>query len=311
MNGLMFLDALAQKLACPLPSLKEVEHLLSYGELPGTDDDENSEMTPEEMTRFTELVREYIPERADKIRREPYFNEKIGWFFHYFQQKYFPLDDYYVQTAFENGEDMLDCLTYFIPVQYQAFEEDYYHESGEMREGFRLMLALLVCPIDSEGAKGAVLDGAKELVGEELPALIPPLGWTIREIEKLVTGTPYAGLDDFARWVNHETGCQMLDTTQEEATFDNPSWTRGEVERLTAEWRRARVIQKRFEKLADWLEEKPSKHFRLLLGHLLGKPLPMPLAEVFDKEETDAAKIKTDPRLRPATRADLAAIGRF
>lgn len=292
------------------------------------------------MADFLALVREYLPQHETEIITEQYTNERIGLYIRYFSEEYFTLDDCYLQTAYEEGEPLLPELLSYVTPQVCGFSEDDYHYFIEQQRAGRVMLLSLVTnpftppegfschgmiPRDDDGARVPILAEMVKLVGEELAALIPEKGLAPKAIHRHVDGTEWTGLGHFADWLHKETGCFQMDTSWDEMMYDPPQWNRELVDSLAADHRRAGVIQKAIDALAERLEKNPRAEFTALLRHLKrpvpAKP-PKTLMEIFtaesDKEDTHADshrdQIKNHEetgRLRPATRGDLAASARF
>lgn len=248
---------------------------------------------------FIALVRTYIPEHEALINRMT-INDKIGYFFRFFSEKYFPLDDEGVQSAWENGKNLLATLVGYIPASPEGFMEEQYHEFLDtFNQGQIMLLSLVTSPFEEEheewchsgmtmrtvgSSRIPIIEQVKQWAGKELADLIPAAGWTPPQLHALVDGTKYGALGDFADRLHNQTGTWWQDVTREE--FDSWDWSRENVDLLLKDWKKAREIEERIEKLATWLEKNPRRNFAELLRFLLGaEKVPKTLMEIFEPEE--------------------------
>jgi hypothetical protein len=188
-----------------------------------------------------------------------------------------------------------------------GFAWSWYHEVTSLVEGLQMMLVLQECPATyqpchagmvsgAEGPRLAIIRNAADLLGEELVARIPADGFSPKRIKKLVTGTKYQALSDFAAWVDHKTGFLILDGDPED--FDRLDWDRATVDRIKREEPAAQEMKQRWEEFSMWLEENKRKNFSELLGFLLGEKIEIIAGPV---KEQDA---KAKNRKRAAQHAD-------
>ncbi len=265
------LSILARKLIGGPPSLAYFVELLEMGET---------------ATMFRDMVREYLPEHEANIYAQD-LNCRATEFCRIFSQYYFPLDE-----AAYSEDFTIDDLVSRIPWQPMGFSYESWHEFTEFRDGFILALSLLECQWDDEeeeeesGARVVILERVGELVGEGLPRLIPPGGWSSEEMHELVDGTEFAGLGLFADWVFNETGCIHLDEQGASLEMgESIDWSPGEVEALTSDWHQSCEIMDRLHQLALLLENDMERTFRRLMALLLNnqdliiakEQLPLPL----------------------------------
>lgn len=279
--GLSPLDTILRRLQ-PVPSLGA---LLSYFE------------EPELMAYFLDMIDEYLPEWRAEIMSNEYIGDRIGIFIREFSSRHFDIHGEWVQSIFsgdygdgdEEGEtSLLEGLVHYIPLEVEGFTEDDYHGFQYKTAGFQLMLSLVRCPYEvpedfschgmipknSGGLRVPLLEEMKKLVGEDLARRIPEAGWEREHIHALVDGTKYAGLGDFADWVEHETGCTILDLSEDDYNMDPWDWDRETVDRLSRERRIAGEKQARSDELGKWLEQNPRENFGKMLKYMLGKKLP-------------------------------------
>jgi hypothetical protein len=220
----------------------------------------------EEYKDFVSLVREFLPERERSIlyRQTPQF--QVAAFAQYFEDRYFPLDD-----PFKVGdvESYLD-LTQGIPVILQGLSyDDYELIASDWREGYQLMTYLVESPYEED--RVALAEALSQYLPRELVEQIPPHanGLSPEELHRLLDGTKFQPLADWASMVWHDTGNFFLDTDYEEMwNQGRPPWNKETVQRLTQEWQQAERIGEEIYSLATWLEEDPPAHFAELLSFI-------------------------------------------
>ena len=269
------LSLLAYKLIIGPPSLSRLIDIL---------EDSDS------IAYFLELVREYLPEREGEIMAEADDSTRIERFRRYFGNRYFPLsdmDNYYAE------EFTISDFTHHIPVDLMGFTEDDYESFNDFRKGYILLLSLVESPYDTN-ERVPILESVKEMVGKSLVELIPPEGWSLEDIHRMLEGTEYEGCVAFADWVQSSTGCWQLDANY--SGYEPEEWDRGIVDGLTEQWPRVLDLQEKMSRMHEWLEEDIYHNFAKLLTVILGREfmeyvpreqLPFPLddnAQVIRKE---------------------------
>ncbi len=269
------LSILAKKLIGRPPSMAYFIELLEAGEV---------------FTGFSDLVREYLPEYEANIMAED-LDRRASKFSQLFSEKYFPLSDEIDSYDFTMGD-----LLARIPTQPMGFSYESYHSFTDFREGYILALSLIEYPWDEwgdederEGESGArvvILERAAELVGEGLARLIQEGGWSTQDLHRMVDGTEFEGLGDFADWVANSTGYYHLDAQGDSLEMgEQIEWDPGTVNELTEDWHGSCEILEKIHRLALLIEEDSESTFRKLLALLLSTPdiiipkeqLPLPL----------------------------------
>ncbi|MBA7564290.1 hypothetical protein ES708_05952 [subsurface metagenome] len=269
------LSILAAKLVVGPPLLSRLIDLL-----------ENSNVVVE----FIELVREFLPEYEGEIMSQVEDESRIRHFCSHFNNRYFPLGDV---------SDYLDDFTLgdfiqHIPVELMGFAYDDYEEFNSFRDGFILLLALVESPFD-DTSRVPILERVKELVGRELLALIPPEGWSLEDIHRMLDETKFEGCAAFADWTWSSTGFLQLDANY--ADYGPEAWDRELVDTLTRQWPGVVDYQDKMHRMFDWLEEDIFHNFERLLSAMLGteyeevpkEQIPFPLddeGQVIRKEVT-------------------------
>jgi len=230
---------------------------------------------------FHALVREFLPEHESFIMsQDP--EGRIREFAYYFGLRYFPLSDNLLMNDF-TLEEFLSS----IPVDLMGFNYEDYHQFNDFRAGYILMLALVESPYDDGGggARIPILERVRELVGKGLPELIPPGGWSTKELHRMLDESEFAGAAAFADWVSANTGYWQLDASYDE--YGGEHWDRYIVDQLTLDWPQVVDLQDKIHAMANWLEEDIYHHFHELLSHMLDRKdfiipkeqLPFPLDE--------------------------------
>ncbi len=250
------LSVLARKLIGGPPSMAYFIELLELGET---------------VAGFRNLVREYLPEYEVNIMAED-LDRRAQRFGRLFSEKFFPLSDDVDSDDFTVGD--LLCR---IPTQPLGFSYESYHSFTDFREGYILALSLIEYPWDEEdgedgesGGRVAILERVAELVGEGLARLIPEGGWSAKGLHRMLDGTEFDGLGEFADWVLCNTGCYHLDAQGESTeTGETIEWDPGEVDDLTEDWHRSSEILENIHRVALLLEEDSERTFGRLLTLLL------------------------------------------
>ncbi len=293
------LDIIARRLFAGPPSLRWIFDLFDNAEY---------------MSEFVRLVREFLPDKEAEIMAYP-TNDKIGFFFRYFSERYFPLDDDGIQMVFEEGEgNLLAEFIGRIPAAPNGMSFDDYADFQSMSAGFVLLLGLISSPYETpeemhcrgciprtspetHGERVPILEVVKGLVGPDLVKVIPVRGWTPQQLHKIFDKTKHFAVAKFADIVHHDTGEWWHDTTYED--WDPLEWSREVVEALQVDYVKAQAIDAHVHKLVEWLEKDQRIHFAELLRTLVGPELvPVTLAEVFDKEEEYGQETRQRIRIR-------------
>jgi hypothetical protein len=218
----------------------------------------------QEYENFIALVREFLPERQAEILRQAGPAHQIWSFADHFQDRYFPMPDFFRGEAEGYGE-----LTARIPVMVCGVSWDDYHEMPESYQpGLLLMTYLLEEPYeDDEGIRVALAEACAQHVTAELLRRVPETGLTREEAHRLLIGTQYEAVALWGDVLALDAGSYFLDTTYEMAD-EWIEWSRENVDQLTRKWQRAELIQDTVASFAKWLEEDPPGRFEELLDFI-------------------------------------------
>jgi hypothetical protein len=129
-------------------------------------------------------------------------------------------------------------------------------------------------------ARVPLLDKVQQMVGQAIVARIPAAGWNAEDLHKMTDGTHYDGVGLFADWVCSNTGCVVLDSSYEDCDYTEGDteptfrWTKHNVDILTEQWPRVKLIRGKMDYLVEWLEKDPNNHFTELVNNLVGYKRP-------------------------------------
>lgn len=121
------------------------------------------------------------------------------------------------------------------------------------------------------GARVALLDSVRQLVGEGLMKQIPGEGWERDYLHLMADGTIYEGLGSFADWVFRDTGCLVLDNNYENCGYSEGDteptfrWSAYNVKALTDQWPKVKEIREKIDKLVEYIEYDPGVRFGALV----------------------------------------------
>jgi len=240
------LAILASKLVTGPPSLVRLIDLLA---------DSDS------VAYFLEIVREYLPRHEAEIMSGLDDMSRIQRFCSRFTTQYFPLMD-----TDNNFDDFtLADFTHHIPVDLLGFSSSDYESFNTFRDGFILLLSLIESPYDP-GERVPILERVKELVGKSLVESIPPEGWSLEDIHRMLEDSKYEGCAAFADWVHGSTDCMQMNANYED--YGPESWSREIVDGLTEQWPMVQDLQGKMDHMCSWLEEDIYHNFEELLARM-------------------------------------------
>jgi len=221
----------------------------------------------EDFAAFLNLIDEFLPERRQDILSETSPSAQIACFCGYFEDRYFPLDDY-VRYG-DAGE--YEELTYRIPLTVQGISYDDYHEiSSEYRPGIQLIAYLIRNPYeDLEGASVSLAEACREHVSQELIERAAAIQLEPEEAHKLLNDTPYEQLAHWTDRLHCSTNNFFLDTDYEMLMQDVPCWNREDVEELTRQWHQAQDTENRLTEFVEWLEVDLRGRFEEVVNFIL------------------------------------------
>lgn len=127
------------------------------------------------------------------------------------------------------------------------------------------------------GARVALLDSARQMVGDNLAQLIPREGWERNYLHIMTDGTLYDGVGNFADWVFRDTGCVIMDSNYENCSYEEGeteptfAWSKRNIDKLAKEWPRVKQIREKIDNVVEFIEGDPSARFGELLQMLISK----------------------------------------
>jgi len=211
----------------------------------------------ESFAGFVDLVKTYLPEREQEILHQPTPQSQVASFASYFEDRYFPLEDYFKSKDVESYEE----ITIRIPVVVLGLNYEDYHEVPEWREGAVLMTYLVTNPYDEDDLV-SLAEACRERIPDALAKRAEQCRLSPEEAHHLLNGTKYEPLALWADWLHSSTGNAFLDTDYEMLMNDmGPEWSPDTVRELTNEWRQAELHQNKTGDFMDWLEQDLPKRF--------------------------------------------------
>ena len=233
---------------------------------------------------FLELIRTFLPEHEAEILAERRM-QRIYRFAYLFGERYFPLPPFIHKC---NLEEFVGAL----PVRLMGMSHSVYHEPGDMRPGFVLLLSLVVYPylgddrdmddlgdtvVEPEEIKVPLLDLVGKMVGTEIAQSIPRNGWTPGQLHQMTDNTVYEGVGSFADWVCGSTNCVVLDANYADCDYQEGygepifAWTQKNVNVLSEEWPRVVKTRETIDHIVEWVEADTTNNFGQLLKYLLAQ----------------------------------------
>ncbi len=123
----------------------------------------------------------------------------------------------------------------------------------------------------TNGARVALLDAARQIVGETTAKRILTRGWDRKHLHKLTDGTLYDGVGTFADWVFGKTGCVVLDYNYEHCFYTEGQtepifrWSEHNIKLLAKQWTMVRQLREKIDNLVEFIEGDPVARFGELL----------------------------------------------
>jgi len=196
----MPLDVLAERITPAPPSIAALIDAFESGEW---------------VHDFLELVREFLPEHEREIMARG-LEGRMERFYRLFQERYFPLEE----MPFMDSEGY-EYVTRVIPVPVMGVGYEEYHEWQNTRDGFILLLSLVVYPWydkdqEAAGFKVSLLEEVANKVGKEIADRIPVEGWEPEELHRLLDNTRFEEIACFADYICHDTDTYFMDVDRED-----------------------------------------------------------------------------------------------
>ena len=147
-----------------------------------------------------------------------------------------------------------------IPVMVMGFSWEDYHELNNARLGTQLMSYLFEPPWgddrEESGERVALVDGFSPEYQREAQR-VPEGGITLDIAKRMFKGKKWAGLRNWAEYINQAAGNWFLDTDEEErSNCQLMEWDKGTIEAMSKEWREANAFYDKMMEFAAWLENE-------------------------------------------------------
>ncbi len=222
----------------------------------------------ENHAQFVNMVKTYLPERVQEILHEPTPQSQVARFASYFEDRYFPLEDFFEIGDLESYED----ITYRIPVVVMGFSYEDYHEVHDWRPGAMLMTYLVPNPYEGEDIRVSLAEACREHIPDALIQRAGQCQLSPEDAHSLLKGSKYEPLALWADRLHFCTDNFFLDTDYEMLmTNIGPDWSPENVEELTRQWKLAEVRENRTGGFMDWLEEDLPGRFEELVSFIEGR----------------------------------------
>ena len=230
----------------------------------------------EEYQQFIQIVRRFVPEAADDILARSSPEEKIGAFAQAFSNRYFPLDDRFIEGDVEGYRDIASAIP--IIVLGTSFE-DYHELAHDGRLGIQLLAYLHRDPYEPDrqchasmlrgaesGARVALYDALRLFMPRDILDRVPEGGLSHDDAQRIFANSRFKAIALFSQMIGCCTGNLFLDTDDEMLCQGNyPEWDAETVEDLKQQWLEAEKIQNEVYTFCAWLEQDPVKHFEEVL----------------------------------------------
>jgi len=230
----------------------------------------------EEYQQFIQIVRRFVPEAADDILARSSPEEKIGAFAQAFSNRYFQLEDRFIEGDVEGYRELMCGIP--VIVLGMSFE-DYHELAHDGRQGIQLMAYLLddlytpveqchaAMPLGVEaGARLALYDSLRLFMPRDILDRVPEGGLSNDDAQRIFAASRFRPIALFSQMIGCCTGNLFLDTDDEMLCQGNyPEWDAETVEELKQQWLEAEQIQNEVYTFCAWLEQDPVKHFKEVL----------------------------------------------
>jgi len=230
----------------------------------------------EEYEQFIQIVRRFVPEAADNIFARSSPEEKIGAFAQTFSDRYFQLDERFIEGDVEGYRDLVRAIP--VIVLGMSFE-DYHELAHDGRRGIQLLVYLLGNPYEpteqchtamplgvEAGARLALYDALRLFMSQDILDRVPEGGLSNDDAQRIFANSRFKPIALFSEMIGCCTGNLFLDTDDEMLCQGNyPEWDAETVEELRQQWLEAEKIQAEVYSFCTWLEEDPQKHFSEVL----------------------------------------------
>lgn len=221
----------------------------------------------EDYAEFMNLVREYVPERENEIKRLSTPAAQIAEFASAFENRYFPL--WYHLT--DGDVEEYAQLTNRIPIVALGFDYDDYDrmETGDYPNGITLMSYLFQHPYEAGDQVRVPLAAAcAKIVPAALLLRVPAGGMSTEEVHRLLDETRFEGVALWGDRLNMDTGNSFFDNSMENAYENTPDWDKELVEDLKQEWLKAQALDQKVQKVREWLEKDEAANYAELLDFI-------------------------------------------
>lgn len=223
----------------------------------------------EDYADFLTVVAMVLPEELSTITLLGSASDRMVHFGNCFERRYFPII-WDAAEAWGDDADYRDLWVSGIPIIYQGFDAEEYHDPGNLRTGMMLMGALRIRDIGQYygvDLSTAWYESAWSHVDQADLLRIPPNGWSDDDLHIALDGSIYEGAAHYGAYMSNDTGNPFLDCWAEYPFRED--WSLEAVEILTAQFLTSEVIWAQMIQMAEWLEAEPRGRFHELITFIL------------------------------------------
>ena len=254
---------------------------------------------------FENKVKDMLPEQSTAILNHGNQEERIQAFSNAFQERYFPIDRWYIEmtadfweegleedlTSTQTPNDQYAVLRGGIPILLWGLSWEEKHEIWQVEQaGPDICLMILMAQPPKLGARQlddenrnmrtSWMESAMEFVSEETLRRIPEEGIPLRVLETALSGTPLEGAALAALWGHSITGNPILDNTDNDEDTGGEKtildWDCEDLEEISDMWKEAEDALEKMKKIAKWMEQDRENRFRQILEFTLERAESVP-----------------------------------
>ena len=246
------------------------------------------------ITWFHGVIHQYVPYHADEILAQPSTAVAFRQFARFFEQRYFPLNEAYIDMIIDNvesqsdedeeSENILGALSYGLPLELYGFDMNDLHDIWTNRSPAIPMLAMLpkladLAGFDEEGIRTSWFDSARAILPVETLRRIPDGGFSCDQIIRAAEMTGDQEISIALHWLLSDTGNMLLDNYYdwEIYPFYQDGWEPELVEHCQDTWNAAEPMLHRLQRYFRRLDDAPQEEFERLLDLIHSAEHEVPL----------------------------------
>ncbi|MFH1031080.1 MAG: hypothetical protein V1767_00715 [Chloroflexota bacterium] len=220
---------------------------------------------PQGLNEFLDLIREFLPEREEKIMAIKGSGERMQEFADIFSDHYFPLIN---EAIFDDDQNGYSALTNECPVRFQALTNLDYNEITQSEDETEIILAYVLENPWHDDDRPAFAEAALPLIGDKLIRHIPKDGFPIDKMEDWLKDTEFEPVAFWGSVISQVAGNVFFDCPydiEESGAQYQVSWDRPTIERLVLQWHEFEDWQINWGKFKEWFTKDLVKNTTNLL----------------------------------------------